>query len=112
MEVLAVDGDRVTDYTKIMYNHLKDFEVELKVMISLEGNVVWDSPAGRAGKEKKKKIIEEYLIFANKMMQFVDYLEGYVNGYDELVEEVKDHFKKLNEEFDIKEEEYGKIFKS
>ena len=62
--------------------------------------------------EGLKKIIEEYLIFANKMMQFVDYLEGYVNGYDELVEEVKDHFKKLNEEFDIKEEEYGKIFKS
>ena len=109
MEVIALDGDKVTDYTRIMYNHLKDMVDEIKLMEALENDVIWKSPAGLVGIESYKKIIVDYIDFANRMMTFIDYLEGYVNGYDELVEEVKEHYRKLNEKYNIEEEKYGKL---
>jgi len=111
MNVIKMDGEKVSEYMQIMYNHLDDFETIIKEMEAIENNVIWDSPAGRVGIASYKKLIKDYIVFSNKLMPFIDYLKGYVNGYDELVAEVKEKYKALNEKYEIGEDLYGKIIK-
>ena len=107
MKEFVCNGDQISEYMKVMYTHLNDFVTLVKIMESHKENVIWESKGASEAKQAYELIISEYIVFANKLMLYVDYLEGYVNGYDELVEEVKEHFKKMNEKYKI-EEKYGK----
>ena len=96
IESIVINGDEVISYVSVMYKHIYHFYEELKKMSLMRKNLVWES-------ENKKKLltmyddmIMEFMKFANNMVEYIEFLEKYVDGYEEVLEEIKHEFKKLD----------------
>ncbi len=107
MERIVVDGNKINEYMRVMYGHLEEFKNVIIQMERQRDAVSWKGQAATACFNMYNNMLYEYLVFANKMMEFIDYLNGYVEGYDTFVDEIKNEFKKINDKYDL-EDKYGK----
>ncbi len=107
MERIVVDSGKINEYMRVMYSHLDEFKSVLRAMEKERDAVSWEGQAANACFGVYNRMLSEYLTFANKMMEFIDYLNGYVEGYDTFIDEIKNEFKKMKSKYDL-EDKYGK----
>ena len=96
---IVVDGESIIEYMKVMQNYLTDLKNEIKNMQDLKKNVIWESDTAHKAFELYDREVNEILSFGNKIIIFIDYLNTFLNNYDNSLEEIKGSFKKLNSEF-------------
>lgn len=95
---IIVDGDRVIEYMHIMLDALQEFKDELIVIQNMRNEIVWDSDAGKKVIDLYDKEINDIIIFGNKMITFVGFLNNFLKNYDDSLSEIKESFKKLNDD--------------
>lgn len=105
MERILVDKEKINDYMRVMYTHLDEFKDVLNNMEKLKDSVVWEGDAAIKTFNLYNKMLSDYLLFASKMMEFVDYLNGYVEGYNTFIDEIKNEFKKMKKKYDLEDED-------
>ena len=49
------------------------------------------------------ELIKNYLSFTNKMIKFIEYLTGFLDSYDDSLNEIKMSFKTIGNEYDIED---------
>ena len=107
MDKIIINKEEVSSYIRIMYNNLNDFKNVLLDMEKKKNEIVWEGNAANKAFSVYREMLKDYFSFANKMMKFVDYLDDYIYGYDELIDEIKSEFNKMKNKYEI-EELYGK----
>ncbi len=105
MDKILVDRGKINDYMKTMYNHLDEFKNVLVEMEKDRDAIVWRGPAATTSLNYYNDMLSNYLLFANKMMEFIDYLNGYIEGYNSFIDEIKEEFKKMKEKYNIVDED-------
>ena len=95
---IVVDGDRIIQYMQLMLECLSEYTNELKSIQGLKKDVIWESESSKKTYEVFDKEIENLIAFGNKMVTLVDFLNKFLNSYDESVQEIKGKFKEVSDE--------------
>ena len=98
IDQIIVNGDEVISYVLLMYRHLQRFNDEISSMKKMKDTIVWESVNKTKLMTIYDEMISEFLKFSNNMVQYVEFLEKYVDGYEEVLEEIKGEFRKLDME--------------
>ena len=105
MEKIIVDKEKINSYMRVMYEHLDEFKSVLVEMEKERDRIEWKGQGATACFTLYNRMLSEYLLFASKMMEFVDYLNGYVEGYNTFIDEIKNEFKKMKNKYELEDED-------
>ena len=98
---IIVDGEKIIEYMRIMYNNLEEYKNQIIVLQDLKKNIIWESESSKKALLLYDEEINNLIVFGNKVLTLVKFLSKFINNYDESLTEIKGNFKKLNDEFNI-----------
>ncbi len=99
MEKIVVDVEEINQYMKVMYTHLDEFRQIISKMKNLKNTITWEGMAATSVFDMYEQMIAQYLLFADTLMKFIDYLNNYTEGYNSFIDEIKQEFVKMNNEY-------------
>ena len=99
MEKIIVDNNQISEYLRLMTNHLNNLMDVIQEMNNMQSEVIWDS-------ENRDKFfiiyndaINSYFSFLDRMIKYLEYLNGFIDSYDSSLNEIKRNFRNLGNEF-------------
>ena len=98
MDRLVVQGYKISEYINIINNNINDFNDIVKYLDEEKQKLVWESDNYNILIEKYNKMIKDYLAYITKMNRLVDYLNKVDISYDNTITEIKNEYKKVENE--------------
>ena len=94
MDRLVVQGDKIADYVNVISQNINEFNAIVKNLDKEKEKLIWESDNYNILIENYNKMINDYLVYADKMTRLMGFLNKVNNRYDNTIGEIKNEYKK------------------